>query len=220
MLTSRRPAPGGVLGEDPADDQADGQAATGDGAPDAEGPGPLAGFGEGDGQQREGRGGHQGGEAALQGPGGEEQAGVGGEAADAPTRPAKPSRPDQQDPLAPHVVGDAAAEEQQAAEGQRVGRDHPLPVGGGDVQGVLGVGRAMLTIEASTTIISWAMARTARIHQRRSPAVLVSGAPNRGGVGHAGSYSGSGGYGRSRGIRTRSTRCSAKAASRGSPLIW
>ena len=53
--------------------------------------------------------------------------------------PAKPSRPDQQDPLAPDVVGDPAAEQQQAAEGQGVGRDHPLPVGGGDVQRLLGV---------------------------------------------------------------------------------
>ena len=34
----------------------------------------------------------------------------------------------------------------------------------------------MLTMEASTTIINWAMARTARIHQRRSVAGPVSGA--------------------------------------------
>ena len=54
---------------------------------------------------------------ALQGPGGEEQAGVGGQAADG-RRPGEAEQPDQQDPFAPHVVGDAAAEEQQAAEGQ------------------------------------------------------------------------------------------------------
>ena len=53
-------------------------------------------------------------------------------------RPGEAEQPHQQDPLASHVVGDAAAEEQQAAEGERVGRDHPLPVGGADVQGVLG----------------------------------------------------------------------------------
>ena len=50
---------------------------------------------------------------------------------------ANPIRPDGEHALAAAVVGDPAAEEQQTAERQRVGRDHPLTVGDRDVQGVL-----------------------------------------------------------------------------------
>jgi hypothetical protein len=46
---------------------------------------------------------------------------------------------DQEQPLAPEDVSEAAAEQQQAAERQRVGRDDPLPVRGREMQRGLGV---------------------------------------------------------------------------------
>jgi hypothetical protein len=45
------PAPRGVLGQSPAEDEADGRATAGDTAVDGEGPGPLLGLGEGHRQQ-------------------------------------------------------------------------------------------------------------------------------------------------------------------------
>src|SRR5207253_11215424 len=44
---------------------------------------------------------------------------------------------DHEGPLAPQVVGDPATQEQQAAEGKRVGGDDPLPVGVGGAEGCL-----------------------------------------------------------------------------------
>ncbi len=48
---------------------------------------------------------------------------------------------DDQDLLAADVVGDPAAQQQQGAERQRVGGDHPLPVGVGDAQRRLRLGQ-------------------------------------------------------------------------------
>ena len=77
------------------------------------------------------------------------------------------------------VVGDATAEQQQAAEGQGVGGDDPLHVGWGDAQIGLRGGIARFTIEASSTIISWAMAMTARARKRFGS---VNGMSRSGGV--------------------------------------
>ena len=77
------------------------------------------------------------------------------------------------------VVGDPPAEQQQAAEGERVRAHHPLPVGDRDVQRPLGRGSATMTTEASRTIMSWATAITAsdqhrlgRVRRCRSPMAL------------------------------------------------
>ena len=72
--------------------------------------------------------------------------------------------------LRPTVVGDAPTEQQEAAEGEGVGRDDPLQVGGGDLRSALALGIARFTIEASRTIMSWAMAMTASALNRRGSA--------------------------------------------------
>jgi hypothetical protein len=52
-------------------------------------------------------------------------------------RNGEPNQSGDERPLASHNVPDAATEEEQAAEGKRVGGDNPLAVGVGEVQGVL-----------------------------------------------------------------------------------
>ena len=49
----------------------------------------------------------------------------------------KSEQADDEGALAPGVVGDPATQQQQAAEGEGVGRDHPLPVGIGDAEVLL-----------------------------------------------------------------------------------
>ena len=51
---------------------------------------------------------------------------------------AKPTRPAMKRPLAAEEVAERAAEQQEAAEGERVGGDDPLPVVGREVQRLLG----------------------------------------------------------------------------------
>ena len=53
----------------------------------------------------------------------------------------KADQADDEHALATQVVRQAAAEEEEAGEGEGVGRQHPLPVGGGDVQRTLGRGQ-------------------------------------------------------------------------------
>jgi hypothetical protein len=61
---------------------------------------------------------------------------------------------DDESALAPDEVRQSPAEQQERAEGQRVGRDDPLPVSVGELQIGLGAGRAMFTTVASSTTIS------------------------------------------------------------------
>jgi hypothetical protein len=129
----QRPPPRGVLGEHAAEQQADRPATAGDRAVHTEGAGPLLGLGEGDRQQRQRRRRHQGTEGALQRPGGEEHAGVLRDAAERGCG-GEAEQPDDEGALAPGVVGDPPAEQEEPAEGEGVGGDHPLPVGVADVQ--------------------------------------------------------------------------------------
>ena len=77
-------------------------------------------------------------ERALQGPGGEQRLAVLGRAAErGGDREAE--MPDHERALSAPVVGDAAAEQQQTAEGQGVRGDHPLPVGVADAEVDLGL---------------------------------------------------------------------------------
>ncbi len=137
-VDQQAPPPRGVLGEQTTEYEADRRATAGDRAVHAEGAGPLLALGEGDRDQGErGRCEHRG-ERALQRAGGEQQPGVGRET----TQRRGEREPDQtpdEGALAADIVGDPAAEQQQTAEGEGVGRHHPLPVGGGDVQRVLRV---------------------------------------------------------------------------------
>ena len=136
-LTSRHQRQDAVLGEQPAGDQADGQAPARYGPIDPEGPGPLLGLGEGHVDQRERGWGHKGGESALQGSGHEKHRGVRRQASEG-RRGGKAQQPHQENPLSPHVVSQAAPEQEQAPEGDGVGGDDPLAVGGADVQSLLG----------------------------------------------------------------------------------
>ena len=99
----------------------------------AERPGPLLRLGERHRDQRQRGRRQQRGERALQGARGEQQLGAAGEAAER-GREREPAEADQQRPLAAGVVGDPTTEQEQAAEGQRVGRDDPLPVGVDDAE--------------------------------------------------------------------------------------
>ena len=139
-VDQQRPPPRGELGEGPAEDEPDGGAATGDAAVDPEGPGPLVGLGEGHGEQREGGGRHDGGEGTLQGTGTEEHGRVLGQAAEGGGG-GEPEEADEEHPAPSQVVGDPAAEEEQAAEGQGIGAHHPLAIGHRDVQRPLGRGQ-------------------------------------------------------------------------------
>ncbi len=134
------PAPRRELGQDAAEDEADGRAGAGDAAVDGEGTGPLLGLGEGHREQRQGGRSHDGGERTLQGTGAEEHGRVLGQAPQG-RGGGEADEADHEHPLAAEVVGDAAPEEEQPGEGQRVGGQHPLPVGGRDVQGPLGRGQ-------------------------------------------------------------------------------
>ena len=134
------PAPRGELGQEATEDEADGGAAAGDAAVDGEGACPLLGLREGHGEQRERGRRHDGGEGTLQGAGPEEHGRVLGQSAQR-RRTGEADEADDEHPLAPEVVGDPAAEQQEPGEGERVGRQHPLAVGRRDVQGPLGRGQ-------------------------------------------------------------------------------
>ncbi len=131
------PAPRGQLRQGPAQDETDGGSPAGDGAVDAEGPGALTRLGEGHGEQGQGRGGHHRGQGSLQRTGPEQHGRVLGQPAQG-GRGAETEQADDEHAAPAEVVGDPAAEQQQASEGQGVGAHHPLPVGDRDVQGVLG----------------------------------------------------------------------------------
>ena len=71
-VDEERPSPRGVRGEDAAEEESERAACAGDGAVDPEGPPTLTRIGEGGGQEGQHRGGEQGPERALDGPGDDE----------------------------------------------------------------------------------------------------------------------------------------------------
>jgi hypothetical protein len=127
QVDEQRVAPGQVLGEDPAEDQAHRAAADGDRAEDSEGLAPLTGILEraDQGAKRGWR--EDGAEGALQGPGHHEHHERDGGAPDR-GGDGEPDQARDKDPLAAVHVAEPAAHQQQAAEGKGVGRHHPLPV--------------------------------------------------------------------------------------------
>ena len=136
-VDEQRPAPRRELGEGAAEHEPDRGPATGDGSVDAEGTRPFTRLDEGRREQRQRGRRHDRGESALQGAGPEEHGRVPGQSAEG--RGEGEADQTEDEGAAPaDVVGDPAAEEQEAAEGQGVGGHHPLAVGNRDVEGPLG----------------------------------------------------------------------------------
>ncbi|MCP9976871.1 hypothetical protein LUX32_03690 [Actinomadura madurae] len=125
------PAPVQVVGQRPADQQADRTARSGDAAPDPERLGAVLRLGERHRQQRQRGRPEQRAEPSLQGTGHQQHLDVRRRAPERRSGGEAEQR-DQEGPLAAGVVGDPAAEQQQAAERQRVRGDDPLPVAVGD----------------------------------------------------------------------------------------
>ena len=126
-----------IGGEDPSEQQAEGAAAAGNGAVDAEGPPAFARVGERRGQHGQGGRSQKGAEGALEHPGDQQHGEAGGEATEG-RGGGEPGQTDHEGPLAAEDVGEATAEEQQAAERQGVAGHDPLAVGIGESERVLG----------------------------------------------------------------------------------
>ena len=134
------PAPGQVLGQDPAEHQADRAAGAHDRAVDAERPAALLRVGERRGQDRQGRGREERAEHALRGAGRDQHAEAGRRAADGRCG-GEAQRAGQEHVPAADQVAQPPAEQQQAAEREGVGGHHPLPVHDAEAQGLLGGGQ-------------------------------------------------------------------------------
>ena len=131
------PAPGQDLRQGTAEDEAERGAAAGDRAEDPERLGPVGRSGERDRQQRQRRGREQRTERPLQRASGHEHAEGLGQSADRRGQ-REPGQPGDQGPFAPEQITELAAQQQQAAERQRVGGDDPLPAVGRETQLLLG----------------------------------------------------------------------------------
>ena len=121
------PLPAQVLREDPAHEDADRGAAATDGSPDAERLVPLGSFGEEGRDNGESGRRDDGGAETLHGARGDQDTFRVRQAAEQGGR-REDRHPDHEDAPAPEQVGRPSREEQEAAEGDRVGADHPLQV--------------------------------------------------------------------------------------------
>ena len=127
------PAPGENFGEQAAQQQPDRGATARDRAEDAKRLRPVGSAGESDGQQGQSRGCEQRTEGALQRPRPDEhRKGL----RQAPERrcTGEADQAGDEGPLAPEQITELAAEQQQAAKGERIGRDDPLPAVGGETE--------------------------------------------------------------------------------------
>ena len=129
----QRPPPGQVLGQRAAEQQADRAAGPGDRPVDGERLAAVLRPGERGGQQRQRRRHQQRRERALAGPRGHQHGEVDRRAADG-RHPGEAGQAGQERDLPAQQVGQPAAGQQQAAERQGVGGDHPLPVHRGETQ--------------------------------------------------------------------------------------
>ena len=130
------PLPAERLGEDAAEQQADCAAARGDRAPHAQRLGALRALGEGRGDDAQRGGRDERASEALQPAEHDQLAGALGEAVEQ-ARDREHDHAGDEDLLAPDDVRGAAAEQQEAAEQQRVAVDHPLQVGLAELQVLL-----------------------------------------------------------------------------------
>ena len=133
-VDQQTPAPRRVLGQEAAEQDADGSSCSRDRPVGAERLCPLLRVGlKGDGQDRERGGSHQGRECTLERPCTEQQPLGGGQAAEGGCR-READEPHHEHPLAPPEVGDPTSQEEQPAKGKGVCGDDPLTVGHRDVQ--------------------------------------------------------------------------------------
>jgi hypothetical protein len=139
-VDEQAPAPADELGQHSAEHESDGGTRARDGTEDGEGGVPVTAGREGRGEHGEGRRGEQGGEHALEAAGEDQLAPGLHEAAERRGGP-EAHHADDEGALAPPEVGDAAAEQQQGAERERVGRDDPLAVLVAEAEVGLGVGQ-------------------------------------------------------------------------------
>ena len=127
------PLPAQVLGQHAAEQHARGAARAGDGAPDAQRAVALGALGEGVGHDRQRGGGDQRGAEALQGARADEPDVGLGQAAEQ-RREREDDEADHEELAAAQEVGEAAAEQQEATEGEGVGVDDPGEVVLGEVE--------------------------------------------------------------------------------------
>ena len=173
-VDEQHPAPRHPLGEHAAGDQADGGAADRDGGVEAERPRALAALGEHRREQGERRRGGERAADALRRRG--RRAAAAGRArtrrrSEARMKIAMPARKIRRRPE--HVAG-AGAEQQQAAEGQRVGVEHPGQVGRREAAARCWMsGSATFTMVASSTTISWQVRMTEQDERGRGRAVAA-----------------------------------------------
>ena len=165
-----------VLGQHAAGEHADGGARAAHRAPDAERLVPLRALLEGRGDDRErGRGDDRGAEA-LHGARADQDALGPGETADE-RGGGEDDDADEEDAPPPEQVGRAPAEQQEAAERDRVGGDDPLQVVPREVEDLPIDGSATLTIETSRTVMKKAAQTTASAFQRRGSSSAISPLP-------------------------------------------
>ena len=137
-VDEQHPAPGQVGGEQAAGDQADRGAADAHRGVDAHGPVPGRPLRERGGDQGQRGRGDDGAADALQRAGGQQPRLGGGEAAQQRGHREQDDPGDEHPAPAEDVPG-PAAQQQQAAEGQCVGVDHPLQAGAGESERLLDV---------------------------------------------------------------------------------
>ncbi len=129
----QHPLPAEAVGEDAAEQDAGGAAGSGDRAPDAERFVALGPVPEDRGDDRERGGGDDRGAQSLGGAGGD-QLGFGGGEARCQRGDRDQHQPGHEDAPAPQQVRGAAAEQEEAAEGEHVGVDDPGQVLVGEVE--------------------------------------------------------------------------------------
>ena len=163
----RRPVEG--LGEDAAEQGAGRAADPAHRRPEPERPVALGALGEGGGDDRQAGGGDHRGAEALQRAGADQQALAVGDGADQ-RGDGEEADADEEDPAPRQQVAGAAAEHQEAGEGERVGVDDPLQAGVREVRARSWIeGSATLTIEMSRMTMNCARQTTIRrASERRS----------------------------------------------------
>jgi hypothetical protein len=134
------PPPGQVLGQHPPQQQPHRPASSGDGAVDAERLAALGRVGECHGQRGQRGRGQQRAERPLRAAADHQQPEAGRRAAHR-RGGGEAHQADDQHPPPAEQIRQSAPEQQQPAEGQRVRRHHPLPVGIGEPQRMLGRGQ-------------------------------------------------------------------------------
>ncbi len=139
-VDEQAPVPAEVLGEHAAEQQADGRTGSGDGAVDRERLDAVGAGRERHRQERERGGREERGEDALEAARDEERLARDGEPADRAGR-READHAEEEGALAAPVVGDAAAEQEERAEGERVDGDDPRAVGVGHAEVALGGGQ-------------------------------------------------------------------------------